>query len=52
MIKFEESHGTFDEEWKKKPPTMANNGITKFEKSCGTFRIGGGKKSLPSMTLG
>jgi hypothetical protein len=37
---------------KKKTPTVANDGVTKFEKSCGTFRKGGGKKSLSSMTLG
>jgi hypothetical protein len=50
--KFKKSHGTLDKEWKKKPPLLTTTIINRFEKSCGTFKGGGGNNSLSSTTLG
>jgi hypothetical protein len=32
LVKFEESHGTFDEEWKTKSPLLPMTIINRFEK--------------------
>jgi hypothetical protein len=37
---------------KKKTSLLPMTLINRFEKSCGTFRRGGGKNILSSMTLG
>jgi hypothetical protein len=45
LVKFEESHGTFDEEWKQNPIVANDSYLNRFEKSCGTFRGGGEEKT-------
>jgi len=37
---------------KKKVPLLPTTFINRFERSCGTFRGGGGKNPLLSMTMG
>jgi hypothetical protein len=49
---FEESHGTLDEERRKKTPLLPMTIINRLERSCGTFKRGEGKTLLFSMTLG
>jgi len=51
LVKFEESHGAFDKEWKKKLMLLPTIIICRFERSCGTFRGGGGKNLVSLTTL-
>jgi hypothetical protein len=46
LVKFEESHGTFDKKWKEKHPWLSMTLKNRFEKSCGTFKGRGGKNPL------
>ncbi len=50
FVKFEKTHGTLDKEWKKNPPLWPTIIICRFERSCGTFR-GGGGKNLVLLTI-
>jgi hypothetical protein len=52
LVKFEESHGTFDKKIKKKTPLLPMEVINRFERSCGTFKGGKGRNPLSSVTLG
>jgi hypothetical protein len=52
LVKFEESHGTFNEKWKKKSLLLPTTLINKFERNYGTFIGGGGKNPLLLTTLG
>jgi hypothetical protein len=38
LVKFEDIHGTFNKERKKKHPLLPTTLINWFERSCGTFQ--------------
>jgi hypothetical protein len=50
LVKFEKSHGTLDEKWKKKTPLLLMVVINRFQRNCGIIK-GGGKNSLLSTTF-
>jgi hypothetical protein len=50
LVKFEKNHGTFNEEWKKKTPSLPTF-VNRFKRNYAAFRRGGGKNPLSSMTL-